>query len=295
MADVDRGRIPATVWPAATTRLVALLGWPARHSLSPLMHNAAFREQDLDLVYLALPTPPDALAGVVDTLGLVEAAGANVTVPHKETVIAHCDRLTEEARLVGAVNTLTWGGDGLVGDNTDAIGLREVLRDELGVPSTAATVVLGTGGAARACAVALGRLGLPVTFVGRRPQAAAELAELATETGAEASAAVDLADTSAVSEAVASATLVVNATPLGMDGERLPEAFHALRAGQIAYDLVYAPPDTPFLRDAEEAGAETAHGVGLLVAQAAASYRRWTGHDAPVAIMSAAALAAITR
>ncbi len=295
MSDVVGERTSAAGWPTATTRLVALLGWPARHSLSPLIHNAAFREQELDLVYLALPTPPEALAEVVDALGQVEAVGANVTVPHKRAVVALCDRLTEEARLVGAVNTLTWGGDGLVGDNTDAIGLLEVLRDELGVPTGAATVVLGTGGAARACAVALGRLGLPVTFVGRRPEAAGDLADLATEAGAGASAAVDLADTAAVEDSVAAATLIVNATPLGMDGERLPEAFHALRPGQIAYDLVYAPPDTSFLRDAEDAGAETAHGLGMLVAQAAASYRRWTGHDAPVATMSAVALAALTR
>jgi shikimate dehydrogenase len=92
---------------------------------------------------------------------------------------------------------------------------------------------------------------------------------------------------------VTKARLLVNATPLGMEGERLPEPFHQLTPGQVAYDLVYTPPETPFLLDAHAAGVETHHGLGMLVGQAAASYRRWTGQQAPVATMSAAALAAI--
>ncbi|HEX9889091.1 MAG TPA: hypothetical protein VGA69_06410, partial [Nitriliruptorales bacterium] len=120
-------------WPQSSTRLVALLGWPARHSLSPVIHNAAFAERALDLVYVALPTPQADLATVVAALGAVGAVGANVTVPHKEHVVALCDELTDEARAVGAVNTLVWTTEGLLGDNTDASGLERVLRDDLGV------------------------------------------------------------------------------------------------------------------------------------------------------------------
>jgi shikimate dehydrogenase len=280
-------------WPSATTRLVALLGDPVRHSLSPLMHNAAFREQGIDYVYLALPTAAVDLRRVVDVLGTIEAVGANVTIPHKETVVGICDRLTEEADLVGAVNTLTWTADGLLGENTDAIGLGQVLRDDIGLPGRASAAVLGTGGAARACAVALGRTGSPVTFIGRRLDAAEELAALAERCGAEAADGLDLTEEDVVGEAVATAALVVNATPLGMAGERLPGAFHHLTPGQIALDLVYRPPETPFLRSAREAGAETVHGVGMLVAQAAVSYRLWTGREAPTATMSAVALSAL--
>lgn len=277
----------------ARTRLVGLLGWPVRHSLSPVLHNAAFRDLDLDLVYLALPTPPDRLATIVEALGAVEVLGANVTVPHKESVIGLCDRLTEEAQVVGAVNTLLWDGDGLVGDNTDALGLGRVLRDDLGIERAVRAVVLGTGGASRACAVALGRAGAEVTFVGRRPEAASRVASLASEVGAARTAGIDLADDAPVRQAVSAADLLVNATPLGLEGEELPAPFMELREGQIAYDLVYRPPETPFLVAAKRTGADAHHGLGMLVAQAAESFRRWTGHDAPTATMSAAGLAAL--
>lgn len=279
--------------PTASTRLVALLGWPARHSLSPVMHNAAFAEQGLDLVYLALPTPPDRLRTVVDALAATGAVGANVTVPHKQAVVPLCDHLTDEAALIGAVNTLAWTTDGLVGDNTDARGLHDVLRDDLGLRSGLRAVVLGTGGGARAAAVALGRLAATVAVVGRDGAAAEDLAALAGDAGSEDWTSAPLDDPGEVTRLVEGAELVINATPLGMAGERLPEPFHALRSDQVAYDLVYRPPDTPFLADAAAAGAESHHGLGMLIAQAALSYRRWTGRAAPTATLSAAALAAL--
>ncbi len=280
-------------WPDATTRLVVLLGWPARYSLSPAIHNAAFAEQGLDLAYLVAPTREGDLEAAVTGLGAIGAAGANVTVPHKQAALPLCDHLTEEARLVGAVNTLVWTTDGLLGDNTDAVGLQEALTDDVSVPRGDRMVVLGTGGAARAVAVAAGRLQVELTVVGRRADAALDVAELARRAGAPSAMAVDLAEQDAVAAAVAAAHLVLNATPLGMQGERLPDPFHDLRAGQVAYDLIYDPPQTPFLRSAADAGADAHHGIGMLVGQAAASYRRWTGRSAPLGAMSAAAVAAV--
>lgn len=257
------------------------------------MHNSAFREHGLDLVYLALPTPPGQLHTVVTALGACEAVGANVTVPHKRAVMGACDRLTAEAELVGAVNTLVWSPDGVVGDNTDTVGLEVVVRDDLAVPPGTPSAVLGTGGVARACAVVLGRVGAPVTFIGRRLEAAEDVAALAAHCGSPDAAALALAATAAVAEAVAAARLVVNATPLGIAGEELPDPFQSLQPGQVAFDLVYRPPNTPFLAAARGAGADAHHGLGMLVAQAAASFRRWTGLDAPTATMSAVALAAL--
>jgi shikimate dehydrogenase len=290
---VSRPRIGAP-WPTAATRLLALLGWPARHSLSPVMHNAALREQRLDLVYLALPTPPEAVATVVAGLGAAGAVGANVTVPHKRAVVDLCDHLTPEADLIGAVNTLVWNTDGLLGDNTDAAGLRAALTADVDVHATDPVAVLGTGGAARAAVVAVGRLGCPVTVVGRRAEAADELAALATAAGASDGRGVDLADEEAVDEVVGAARIVCNATPVGMAEDRLPARFEALEPGQIAYDLVYTPAVTPFLRAAKERGAEWHNGLGMLIGQAAASYRRWTGQEPPEATMSAAALGALS-
>jgi shikimate dehydrogenase len=281
-------------WPTASTRPVVLLGWPARHSISPQLHNAAFAEHDLDLVYLALPTRPDDLLGVVRTLGVVGAIGANVTVPHKRAVVAACDALTREAELIGAVNTLVWGPDGLVGDNTDATGLHDALTSDLALRADAEVVVLGTGGAARAAVVAVGRVGCRLTVAGRRPAAAEELAMLAERAGAAGGTAVDLGVPAALATAVAGARLVVNATPLGMEGEELPAPFQQLRPDQVAYDLVYTPPETPFLAAARRHGAEAHNGLGMLIGQAAAAYRRWTGREAPLGILSAAALAALT-
>lgn len=276
-------------WPSASTRPVVLLGWPARHSRSPQLHNAAFAAEGLDLLYLALPTPPAALGDVVAVLGQVGAVGANVTVPHKQAVLASCDRLTPEAELVGAVNTLVWGADGLVGDNTDATGLRDALAADLTpAPSPGeGYLLLGTGGAARAAAVAIGRLDGEVVVVGRRSDAAAELADLADRAGAHGASTCHLDDQAGVAHAMAASRTVINATPLGMHGEALPLPVGRLGPGQVAYDLVYDPLVTPFLRDAAAAGALAVGGLGMLVHQAAASFERWTDRPAPLARMRA--------
>jgi shikimate dehydrogenase len=280
-------------WPTAETRPVVLLGWPARHSLSPVIHNAAFTAHGLDLVYLVAPCPPERLDGVVDALGTIGAVGANVTVPHKRAVLERCDVLTDEAALIGAVNTLAWTAEGLVGDNTDATGLRDdlaaLVRPELGERF----VVLGSGGAARAAAVAVGRLGGSLTVAARRPDAARELANLGARAGAQSAQGIDLAAVEVLADATDAARVVVNATPLGMHDEPLPEPLMGLRADQVAYDLVYDPSETPFLRAAAAAGAGAHHGLGMLVGQAAASYRRWTGRDAPLEVMVAAAQRAL--
>ena len=282
-------------WPTASTRPVVLLGWPARHSLSPEIHNAAFTEQGLDLVYLALEVPPAELTAVVAALGTMGAQGANVTVPHKQAVLACCDRLSDEARLIGAVNTLTWTADGLVGDNTDALGLEDALRADVGavLQPDDRIVVFGAGGAARAAAVAIGRLGVAVTVAARRVAAAVELAELARQAGASAADAVDSTDEPALRAAATPARVIVNATPLGMRGESLPTPLMNLHPDQVAYDLVYDPAETPFLQAARQHGAGAHHGLGMLVGQAAASYRRWTAQEPPVATMSAVATVAL--
>ena len=279
-------------WPSAATRLVVLLGWPARHSLSPQMHNAAFAEHDLDLVYLAAPARPESLAGVITALGEMGAVGANVTVPHKQHVLELCDHLTDEARLVGAVNTRAWTADGLLGDNTDATGLQGAFDADIGLGTGERFVMLGTGGAARAVVTAVGRLAGQLTVVGRRVDAVEALAALGARAGAVDVVGLEIGD-DAVATAVADARVVVNATPLGMAGERLPDAFHRLDADQVAYDLVYDPARTPFLVSALERGVAAHNGLGMLVAQAAASYRLWTGREAPFATISAVATAAL--
>lgn len=280
-------------WPTGSTRLVVLLGWPARYSLSPAIHNAAFAAQDLDIAYLVAPVREGELPTAVRGLRAIGVLGANVTVPHKRDVVELCDRITDEAALIGAVNTLVWTEEGLLGDNSDAVGLLEAWRGQEVASGGDEVVVLGTGGAARAVAVASGRLGAKLTVIGRRKEEASQLAAISSQAGAVATAVVDLADDDQVKAAVADAQMVVNATPLGMAGESLVEAFHQLEVGQVAYDLIYEPATTPFLRDARERGVRHHHGLAMLVGQAATSYQRWTGVQAPLEVMHDAALAAL--
>lgn len=263
----------------AATRLVCLLGNPVAHSMSPQVHTAAFAASDIDAVYLAFAVTDAAAA--VDALDVLGAAGANVTVPHKRVVWEHVTRRTDEADLIGAANTLFRDGPHWVADNTDAIGVQRVLTDDVGLDPADGVVVYGAGGAARAVAVALGRLGARVRVEARRAAPAAQVQELAATCGAQ-----ELPGGSPV-------RLVVNATPLGLHGETVPEHLLELTAHQAVLDLVYGPQPTPLVADARRRGLDAWDGLGMLVAQAAVAFERWTGRPAPLEAMRAAADAAL--
>ncbi len=267
----------------AATRLVGLLGHPVGHSASPAIHTAAFAAAGLDAAYLAFDVAPDRLPAALEGLAALGALGANATVPHKRAVWEAAARRSPEAELVGAANTLWWSDGELAVDNTDASGLERVLLDDVGLPRGAPVVLFGAGGAARAAAVALGRLGAEVEVTARRAGPAAEVADLLSRAGGR------------PAERLAAPTLVVNATPLGLAGEALPDRFMDLAPGQTALDLVYGPADTPFLAAARTAGAAAHDGLGMLVEQAALAFERWTGFDAPREAMAAAAAEALRR
>lgn len=266
----------------AATRVAGVIGDPVRHSLSPAIHNAGFRARGLDWVYAAFPVPAGRGAEAVAAVRTLGLAGLSVTMPHKADVIAALDGLSDTARALGAVNTIHWRGTDLVGDNTDGPGFVEALGDEGVEPAGRRFVVLGAGGAARAVVLALGGAGAAeVVVVNRsasRGEAAAALAGRAGRPGTPAD--------------VAGADVVVNATPLGMAGVgagALPLDAGRLRPGQVVVDLVYHPADTPLLAAARAAGATAVGGVGMLVHQAGAAFRLWTGADPPLAAMAAAA------
>lgn len=259
----------------AGTRLACLLGHPVGHSLSPALHNAAFAEMEIDAVYLAFDVEPARLAAAVEGLRAAGFLGANVTVPHKRAVLDLADARTAEAEAIGAANTLFWEGDRLIADNTDAPGLEQVLRNDLALTASDGVLLFGTGGAARAAAVALGRIGAAVRVQGRRPEAVEEIAALAARHGA------------VVAGGGESPRVVVNATTLGLHGEPLPDELMALRPGQVALDLIYGE-DTPFLAAARAAGARAEDGLGMLLAQATRSFARWTGREVPQAVLERA-------
>lgn len=265
----------------ARTRLACLLGHPVAHSRSPEIHNAAFAATGFDAVYLAFDVVPAAVGSAVGGLRALRLLGANVTVPHKRAALGLADERTPEAAAVGAANTLFWDGDRLVADNTDASGLGTVLERDVGLAAGDAVALLGAGGAARAAAVALGRVGASVRVVARRRAAAEEVASVAAEKGA-----ADAAAATFDEPVGPPPRLVLNATPLGWHGEALPAPFLRFTPDQVALDLVYGV-DTPFLTAARAAGARGIDGLGMLVAQAGASFERWTGLPAPLDAMTA--------
>jgi shikimate dehydrogenase len=273
------------------TRIYGVLGWPVAHSRSPAMQNAAFAASGIDATYVRFPVAPDALGDAIRGLRALGVAGVNVTVPHKEAVLAHLDALDESARAVGAVNTLIVSERGTIrGANTDAGGLVRALVEAGAVLAGAQALVLGAGGAARAAVAGLRGAGAHVTIAARRPEEGVRLSVPA----------VGLANRGALADALAMADVVVQATSATMHGgaggqgdavarafvEALPLA--ALRPGALVTDLVYAPRDTRLLREARARGARTLDGLAMLLHQGALAFELWTGVPAPVAAMRAA-------
>ena len=278
----------------ASTGLVVLLGDPVGHSVSPAIHNAGFREGGLDLVYLACAVPGDRLAAAVGGLWALDGVGANVTVPHKTAVLELAATASATARALGAANTLVRTDDGWHADNTDATGFLVPLGACRQQIEGQTVLVLGAGGAARAVAYAAltalrpGRL---VVAARRLSQAQELLQDLETSGGGCDRAAVSLAD---AGPDVRAAALVVNATSVGMGDGATPWAqADDFRTGQIVYDLVYRPSETPLMRAARARGATVIGGLPMLLAQAAGSYRQWTGRELPAETARRAALDAL--
>jgi shikimate dehydrogenase len=269
--------------PTAATRVAGVVGWPIEHSLSPTIHNAAYRALGLDWSYVAFPVTPEDFPAAIEGLRAAGLAGVNVTLPHKEAAAAAATALSEDAERLRAANVLTFAGE-IAGDNTDCLGFSRFLADDPGVdPAGRSALLFGAGGAGRACALALARGGLDHLAVAVREPARAAALRSALEGLPTRVELVELgADLSPFD-------LVVNATPVGQGGESLP--LPGLHAGQIVVDLIYRPALTPLVEEARAAGAQAYGGLGLLLHQAALTIERWTGQVAPLSVMSAAALA----
>ncbi len=275
--------------PNGRTRLFGVLGHPIEHTLSPAMHNAAFRTLGINAIYLAFDVPPEDVSTVLAALRAVRAGGVNVTVPLKEVVAAQVTRLHESARRAGAVNTVVFTEDGTVGYSTDGEGFLRGLREAFGGEPTGRRVfVLGAGGAGRTVALECARFGAASVYVSdvradRVDRLVSELRAVAPTCecgGGGVEQAVELA---------CAADLIIQATPVGMRQEDPsplpPEAF---RAGVWAYDLIYHWPETPFMRTARAAGAQAANGLGMLLHQGARAWEIWMGRPAPIEVMRAA-------
>jgi shikimate dehydrogenase len=278
-----------------TARRFAVIGDPVAHSRSPAMHGAAYRALGLPHAYEAVRATADELPGVIDALRRGAYDGLNVTVPHKERVLALVDRLAATTRGIGAANTLVRGPDGsVIAHNTDAPALAaELLRLSQPSPtwSSARALVLGSGGAARAAIAACAELGVGTIAV--RARAFADPSR--RDRFVQAAPAPITAEPWRPSEADETQTMaVIQATSAGMKGADAGEvaadvvAWSALPASAVAIDVVYAPRDTPFLRAARARGIRCDDGLGMLARQGALAFELWLGMPAPLEVMRAA-------
>jgi shikimate dehydrogenase len=258
---------------------LAVLGHPVAHSRSPAMHNAALAELGLagEWSYEAIDVAPDEFEARVRSMAAGECVGVNLTIPHKEAALALADDLSETAREIGAANTLIFAEGEVRADNTDAGGFLAALRERV---EDRRALVLGAGGAARAVVWALLREGAEVSVWNRTELRSRNLCD-------------DLGGTPVAAPDAGDYELIVNTTSVGLGGEdpfeELPLSAVALAPGQTVVDMVYGGEPTRLLAAAAAAGATTVDGIEILVGQGAHSFEIWTGLEAPLDTMRAAA------
>jgi shikimate dehydrogenase len=270
-----------------TTKILGIIGNPVRHSLSPVMQNAALRASGLNYIYVPFEVLPESLGAAVTGIKALGVAGFNVTIPFKSRIMQYLDELDDSADVAGAVNTVKNDCGRLIGYNTDGDGLIRSFANEFEFNVRGASIALiGAGGAARGAVAALCRAGAGrIIIVNRTHERASELAAFM---------ALRFPDTelSAVSEfkeleyCLAKIDVLVNTTSLGMNGESLPFLrLSSLPRTARVYDMVYAPPVTPLLQEAGGLGLKGANGLGMLAAQGELAFAIWTGITPPVGLM----------
>lgn len=273
----------------ATTRIYGIFGHPVSQSLSPAIHNAAFEHLGLDCVYLAFDVDPGSVAQSVESIRTLGLSGINVTIPHKQSVMAGLDEIAPEASMVGAVNTIVNEDGRLKGYNTDVSGVLRALESELGfAPQGKSVFVVGAGGASRAVIVAMCTGGArSVAIANRTYSKAQELSEEFSPSFANVGfSAAPLEDAERVAQLIVQADIVINCSSAGMgDIEPLRLPLDLLGENCVVYDLVYKPPVTPLVRDSRALGLRAESGLGMLLYQGVDAFEIWTGEKAPVEVM----------
>ncbi|MDY6796780.1 MAG: shikimate dehydrogenase [Actinomycetota bacterium] len=265
------------------SRLVGLVGYPIEHTLSPMIHNAAFDSLRLNWVYVPLRVHPGSLGPALEGLRWLDFSGVNVTIPHKVETVRFMDDLREEARILEAVNTVVKEGRDLIGYNTDVRGFTDfTFKRGIGLASVSA-LLIGAGGAARAVALALARGGASkIAIANRTPGRAEVLRSMLKGATGHSEISVEEFDESGL-RVIRECDLVINCTPLAVeDAEEIPIHYDDFGDGQWAVDLNYSRRRTAFLEEACKRGASGANGEDMLLFQAAASFRLWTGMEPPL-------------
>jgi len=279
------------------TNVCCLIGDPVAHSVSPAMHNAAFKELNLDYTYLPFRVTAEGLTDAVKGLRALDITGFNVTIPHKVAVMPLLDRLDPLAEKIGAVNVVLNENGALKGFNTDGPGFLAALKNNGIEPACKKVVLLGAGGAARAIAFSLAESGAYISILNRREEYewAVNLAtSIVIKCDRKDVTALELSEKSLKNE-LKDADILINATPLGMtpDINNTPVACEFLKSGLTVFDIVYNPLETKLIKEAKTAGLKTISGIEMLVMQGALCFEMWTGNKAPVSTMEREALKAL--
>jgi len=281
-----------------TKKQVALIGYPIAHSLSPAMQNAAFAEVGLDWTYKLLPTKEDEFEATLESLSAQNVVGGNITMPHKQAVIPHLSSISDDARIMGAVNTFRIEDGEIHGYNTDGIGFVNALKAARHDLSGMRVVILGAGGAARSAIYSLADAGAAqIVVVNRTVSHGVKL----TDAMSAAFPGCDIGFRPLSSETLSNVSieqvdLLVNATPVGMEpdeNESLWPADLPFPETAICYDVIYKPVKTLFLKQAEAAGHPTLNGIGMLVHQGVVGFEIWTGKKVSVETMTQACIKAL--
>jgi len=278
-----------TFW--ADTDFFGLLGFPVRKSLSPAMHNANFRALGMNAVYTPYEVTEETVGNVMPALETLRFKGLNVTMPLKQKIIDYLDELDDTASLCNAVNTIYWKNGRLFGSNTDGVGFVRGLKEQGQYdPAGKNCLIFGAGGAARGVAFALAAAGVSSISLWKRNSGDEKLKKLASGLNAYRSGvcSVQSSDTDDIPGLINNSELIINATPLGMapNTDATPFDTDLLGPGHMVCDLVYVPHDTLLLRQAETKGARILYGYWMTIWQGVEAYRKWTGREPDVEVMT---------
>jgi shikimate dehydrogenase len=280
------------------TKICGIIGDPIEHTVSPAMHNAAFKKLGLDYVYVPFRVSQEELGEAVDGLRALSITGFNVTIPHKVAIMPMLDVLDPLAEKIGAVNTVVNHEGKLKGYNTDAAGFLQALLEKGIEPGEKNIVILGAGGASRAIACVLAERRSDLTILNRRQELdwAEALARYIFDAFKREVKVLELGGEN-LARALAGAEILINATSVGMrpSREETPVPGRLLRADLVVFDIVYNPIRTRLLREAAAAGARTIAGVDMLAWQGALAFEKWTGQAAPLDLMRAEAVKALEK
>ncbi|WP_134700102.1 shikimate dehydrogenase [Ammoniphilus sp. YIM 78166] len=267
------------------TVMTGLFGNPVAQSMSPAMQNAAFQKLGLNFAYAAFPVANENLQDAVNGIKALGFRGVNVTIPHKVEIMAYLDEIDEEAKDIGAVNTIVNDGGKLIGYNTDGAGyVRSLLQETSFRLEGKRVLVIGAGGAARAVSISLARHGVKQIMIANRSVDKAKMLADRAARYTEAKA-IDLDNLD--SNTLSNTDLLINTTSVGMypQVDDLPIPREYLHSGLLVSDLIYNPMKTRILKEAAQAGASTHEGLGMFIHQGALAFKLWTGNEAPIDVM----------